>query len=262
MGKEKIAIVTGAYGAIGKAIAIKLAEQSDLRVVLVGRNEEKLANSMAYIKNLTGNNKVEYRVSDLSLKSSIVSLAQNWNQPLDILINNAAATPRHLSQTMEGIEVQWATNVLGYYHMINNLYEYMIGRNDPRIINVASYWAGGLDIDDVEFKNRYYDNDDAYRQSKQADRMLTVAFASILKKDGISVNACHPGDVNSKLSNDLGFGGHELPEKGAATPVWLALSKDVKGISGGYFEHQREIRCKFSSDKAKIEELFKLCSSY
>ena len=50
-----------------------------------------------------------------------------------------------------------------------------------RVVNVASYWAGGLDLEDLEFKRRRYDNDAAYRQSKQADRMLTVAFAERLR---------------------------------------------------------------------------------
>ena len=262
MEKDKIAIITGAYGAIGKAIATKIAQQSQYKVVLVGRNKLKLVNAVAEIESVTGKDTVEFRVLDLSLKSDIIELTKSWNQPLDLLINNAATTPRKRTETQEGVEVQWATNVLGYFHMINNMYKYMEGREDPRIVNVASYWAGGLYIDDVEFRNRVYDNDDAYRQSKQADRMLTVAFASRLMDRGISVNACHPGDVNSKLSNDLGFGGHESPDKGASTPVWLAMSNEVKGISGGYFEHHRKVNCKFSTDKTKIEELFELCSAY
>jgi NAD(P)-dependent dehydrogenase (short-subunit alcohol dehydrogenase family) len=52
--------------------------------------------------------------------------------------------------------------------------------------------------------------------------MLTVAFATRLQPYGVKVNACHPGDVNSRLSNDLGFGGQTTPDKGADTPVWLA----------------------------------------
>jgi len=68
--------------------------------------------------------------------------------------------------------------------------------NDARIVNVASYWAGGLNLDDVEFKNRHYNNDSAYRQSKQANRMLSTYSSSLLAPDGIKVNACHPGEVS------------------------------------------------------------------
>jgi len=38
--------------------------------------------------------------------------------------------------------------------------------------------------------------------------MLSAAFSEKLEPFHIAVNACHPGDVNSTLSNDLGFGGH------------------------------------------------------
>ena len=131
---------------------------------------------------------------------------------------------------------------------------------NARIVNVASYWAGGLDLDDLEFKSRTYNNDAAYRQAKQANRMLSVAFAERLKLKGIKVNACHPGDVNSKLSNAFGFGGSESPEQGAATPLYLSLSEEVSGITGKYYEHMKPVTCPFSGDHRAIERLFELCS--
>ncbi len=54
------------------------------------------------------------------------------------------------------------------------------------VVVVASYWAGGLDLDDPEFRRRRYNNDQAYRQSKQADCMLTVAFARRLQPGAMS----------------------------------------------------------------------------
>jgi NAD(P)-dependent dehydrogenase (short-subunit alcohol dehydrogenase family) len=124
------------------------------------------------------------------------------------------------------------------------------------VINVASYWAGDLDLSDLEFKRRRYSNGPAYRQSKQANRMLTVAFAERLRPYGVTVNACHPGDVNSTLSNNLGFGGHESPDEGARTPVWLATSPV------GRREHMREVRCRFGADRQAIEKLYEICLSY
>ena len=120
--------------------------------------------------------------------------------------------------------------------------------SDARIVNVASYWAGGLDLGDLEFKRRPYNNDAAYRQSKQADRMLSVAFGRRLQPLGITVNACHPGDVNSTLSNSLGFGGHQSADSGAETPVWLAVGETGGQYTGKYFEHQRDVSCVFGRD--------------
>jgi NAD(P)-dependent dehydrogenase (short-subunit alcohol dehydrogenase family) len=127
---------------------------------------------------------------------------------------------------------------------------------------VASYWAGGLDLADLEFKQRPYNNDAAYRQSKQADRMLSVAFARRLQPLGITVNACHSGDVSSALSNDLGFGGHQSADAGAKTPVWLAVSEAGVRHTGKYFEHQREVSCPFARDPATVEALYAACQSY
>ena len=146
-----LALVTGATGAIGRAIALEIAQQPGYRVVLLCRDPHKADKAVCKIIEHTGNRQVSFETVD-----------------------------------------------------------------------VSSYWAGDLDIDDLEFKSRPYNNDTAYRQSKQANRMLTVAFARRVGEHGVSVNACHPGDVNSSLSNNLGFGGHESPREGARTPAWLA----------------------------------------
>jgi NAD(P)-dependent dehydrogenase (short-subunit alcohol dehydrogenase family) len=127
---------------------------------------------------------------------------------------------------------------------------------------VASYWAGGLDLDDLQFRRRRYDNDAAYRQSKQADRMLTAAFAERLKDRGVMVNACHPGDVVSTLSRNLGFGGHETPDEAASTPAWLATDATGAQVTGKYFEHRREVSCRFGADHKAVEALYRACEGY
>ena len=125
-----------------------------------------------------------------------------------------------------------------------------------RIVNVASYWAGDLDVSDLQFERRRYDNDQAYRQSKQANRMLSVAYAKRFADDGITVNACHPGDVRSQLSRDLGFGGHESAEEAARTPVWLATGTVGGEVTARYFANLREAECRFGKDDASVEALY------
>jgi NAD(P)-dependent dehydrogenase (short-subunit alcohol dehydrogenase family) len=92
--------------------------------------------------------------------------------------------------------------------------------------------------------------------------MLTVAFAERLKPFGISVNACHPGNVSSTLSNDLGFGGYEPPDEGARTPVWLVAEPVGQQRTGKYFDDLREVRCRFGEDKAGGEALYQACRRY
>ncbi len=260
--QQKIVCVTGATGAIGKAIAKNLAMNHSYKIIMAVRDKEKAIQTRMELIDQTGNSNIEYKIVDLSDRQSIYDLAKNWTGSMHALVNNAAITPRMRATTSSGIEMQFATNVLGYFWMSLAFEKYLRQEIHSRIINVASYWAGGLNLDDLEFKLRPYNNDDAYRQSKQANRMLTLAFADKLTPKGISVFSCHPGDVNSNLSNNLGFGGHNTPDEGAETPVWLVTAPLDSLNSGKYYAHRREENCQFSKDIKSIEKLYAVCESY
>lgn len=260
--RPRIALVTGATGAIGHAIAAGIAARQGYQLVAVGRDPGKLAKLEAALRSRASSARIRTEVVDLASHTSIREFAHRFEGPLDVVINNCAVAPPHRQQTAEGIEMVFATNVLSYIWLTEALLPVLRSGREPRVVNVASYWAGDLDLDDLEFKRRRYDNDAAYRQSKQANRMLTVAWAKRLRADGITVNCCHPGDVNSKLSNDLGFGGSESPAQGAATPLWLATNAELNGVTGQYFEHERLAHCQFASDQGRIERLAQLCDGY
>ena len=257
----QVAAVTGATGAIGRAIARKLAEKG-YRVYLIARDPGRCAEAAAFIQGETSNQEIFCLTADLSRRQSVQSIAAEWRGPLHLLVNNAAATPLTRQVTPEGIELQFATNVLGYFWMSLYFKDALSAASSARIVNVASYWAGGLDLQDLEFKRRPYTNQAAYRQSKQANRMLTPVFADEYRPYRISVNACHPGDVNSKLSNNLGFGGSQSPEQGARTPVWLGASLETAALTGKYFENMQEVPCPYASLKKESKTLFDICLEY
>lgn len=259
---NRVVLVTGATGVIGKAVARQIAAMQGYEVVLLCRNEQKGREAVQDIKRATGNQSVRVELADVSSHASIQALASRWQGGLHVLINNAAVTPRRRQETAEGIELQLATNVLGYFWMTQAFGEMLKESAPARVINVVSYWAGDLELDDLEFKRRRYNNGTAYRQSKQANRMLTAAFAERFRPFQVTVNSCHPGDVNSALSNDLGFGGHESPDEGARTPVWIATSPVGEQETGRYFEHMREVRDRFTTNKAAMEALYAACASY
>jgi NAD(P)-dependent dehydrogenase (short-subunit alcohol dehydrogenase family) len=239
-----------------------LARDSKREVVLVARNRNKAERAVQRIRRETGNFHIRFELTDLSRGDAIRDLAARWDGPLHILVNNAAITPRRREESLEGVELQFATNVLAYFRMIRVFTPHLLEARGAQVVNVASYWAGGLDLDDLEFHRRRYNNDAAYRQSKQADRMLSTAFAERLADQGVCVNACHPGDVNSTLSNSLGFGGHQRPEQGADTPVWLAIGSAGSETTGRYFENRRALPCGFSKDHNTLERLFEVCEAY
>ena len=177
-------------------------------------------------------------------------------------MNVASVTPRRREVTIDGIEMQFATNVLGYFWMMQEFSDILASSAPSRIVNVASYWAGDFDINDLQFEKRSYDNDQCYRQSKACERMLTVAFAEKLKDKGVMVNSCHPGDVLSTLSKNLGYGGHETPDEGARTPVYVATDEKLSNVTGKYFEHLHEKKCSFSSNQSNITQLVQYCEKF
>ena len=226
------------------------------------RDAAKAQAAVEDIRRRTGNTRVRYEVVDLARLASVEALSSRWDGPVHVLVNNAAVAPRQRALTLEGIELQFATNVLAYFWVTTAFRDHLADSAPARVVNVASYWAGGLDLDDLEFERRRYDNDAAYRQSKQADRMLTVAFAERLADKGVAVNACHPGDVVSTLSRNLGFGGHETPDQAASTPAWLATETVGAQETGKYFERQREVPCPFGADREAVEALYRACKGY
>ena len=137
----RVYLVTGATGAIGKAIARKLAETKNSEVVLVCRDKNIAEQTVKEIVDSTGNTAVRFELADLSRYDDIRRLVQRWTGPLHVLINNAACTPHTRQETPEGIEMQFATNVLGYFRLIDEFTGILKASAPARVVNVASYWA-------------------------------------------------------------------------------------------------------------------------
>jgi NAD(P)-dependent dehydrogenase (short-subunit alcohol dehydrogenase family) len=257
-----VAMVTGATGTIGRAIARQIAGQEGYALVLLCRDEQKGQAAAEEIRRATGNEHVWYELADVSRKSAVFSLAERWPGRLDVLVNNAAIVPQQRQETPEGIELQFATNVLGYVWMTQAFGEQLRRSAPARVVNVASFWAGDLLLDDLEFKRRRYTANEAYRQAKQANRMLTPAFAERFRLHQVTVNACHPGVVESKLLGNLGYSGRESPDDGAGTPVWLATGTTGGVLTGKYFRDKAEFPCMFAEDKTAVEALYEACLRY
>jgi retinol dehydrogenase-12 len=169
----------------------------------------------------------------------------------------------------DGIELTFATNVLGYHRVTCGLLDHFNRDGAARVVVVASAFAGDLDLDDLEFTRRGYDGLLAYRQSKACDRLWSWAVARRLQPRGITVNAMTPGWVpDTELSRNL------LPEvrqararpgrtvvQGADTAVWLAASPDVAGLTARFFADRREAPCEFRRHDTE-ERLWRICEDF
>ena len=213
---------------------------------------------------------------DLASRTSIQEFARQILEEharLDVLINSAGVSrgSQPWSKSADGIEVTFATNVIGYFLTSSLLLPRLRESAPARIVNVASTFASDLDLDDLQFRRRPFDSMKAYAQSKACDRLLTWALARRLAGSGVTANAMAPGlvadtglyrhmppDVMAGLRER---GGGRTPSDGADTAVWLASSPDVEDVTGKLFENRKEIPCSFRNRDAE-ERLWSICESF
>jgi NAD(P)-dependent dehydrogenase (short-subunit alcohol dehydrogenase family) len=209
---------------------------------------------------------------DAASRASIEAFARAYRARvprLDVLVNNAGVANGTRAVTPEGLELTFATNVLGYQRLTLALLDQLKAGAPSRIVNVASLFASDLDLDDLQFIRRPYQELQAYAQSKACNRMLSWALARRLDGTGVTVNAYAPGFVpatglSRNLSPELRAvyatrAGRSLAQ-GADTAVWLASSPDVEGLSGRFWSDRREVPCQFR-DQAAEERLWRICEA-
>ena len=254
----KTCLVTGATSGIGKATALGLAGLG-ATVVLVCRNESKGREVTRQLRAMTGNETINVLVADLSLQRQIRRLAADFSrrhERLDVLVNNAGAMFPHRLETDEGIEITLAVNHLAPFLLTNLLLNRLKAAGEARVINVNSdaHEKGIIDFDDIHMRRRYPSGGvgmRAYGNAKLANLLTTYELARRLRDSGVAVNALHPGYVATNiLPLDRASGPVRLlkplwhiakhailtAEQGAATPVYLASSPEMRDVSGFYFE--------------------------
>ena len=172
--KDKIVIITGSNKGIGKEAAKQIAKLG-AKVYMACRSLDSANQAREEIVNETGNQNVFVRHLDLASVDSIINFAEQFKKEeskLDVLINNAGLWTKTKKLTDINVEQTFAVNVLGHQLLTQLLLDELKNASPSRIINVASHFAGGLNIDDINFDKRNYNETLAYKQTKQANRML------------------------------------------------------------------------------------------
>ena len=162
-------------------------------------------------------------------------------------------------ETDDGLELQFATNVLGSFVLMRELLPAF--SRGARVVLVASQLANGLKLDDLQSHTlQPYHPIAVYSASKQAVRMLAAEAPKHGFSDaGVVVSACHPGVVTSELLQALGIAtGPDRAEMAAQTPLKLALGAPPPE-SGTYHVDKKPHPCKFATDVGAREELWRRC---
>ncbi len=271
---NKTILITGATNGIGKAAAIKFAESAK-SIAFTYRNEELAEDLKNEMQKINPNLSINSFFCDFSVQDSIRECAdkiKNDLKAIDLLINNAGVVNTEYSETIDGIENTFAVNHLGYFLFTNLLLDLVKKESESRIINVSSaahHFVKGMQWDDINYKDDFKMGLKAYGQSKLGNILFTKQLAKKLQKDSVTVNAIHPGGVNTSLGNqNNSLLGRVLkiilkpffrsPLKGANTIIYLA-EIDGLSITGAYWVDGRVAKTShYSKNEAEAEKLWRL----
>jgi retinol dehydrogenase-12 len=272
--KEKNILITGGNAGIGLATAIALAKQG-ATIYIVSRSKEKAVAAVAQIKEVSKNKNVHYFLADLSSQKSVRNLAKQINndlRKLDVLINNAGGVFSEFQLSEDGIEMTLATNHFSFFLLTNLLLDLLKNSDNARIVNVSSdsHYKGKIDFNSFT-QNQDYFILKAYEQSKLANVFFTQELAKRLKDHNVTVNALHPGFVNTNIGTKgtqwyanwiwslaSKIGGLSI-ENGAKTSIYLASSDEVKNVTGKYFDKCKSVApSKISKDEKLQKEIWEI----
>lgn len=237
----KTALVTGASRGIGRAIALRLAEDGANVAVIYAGSADKAKAVVNEITALGVNAKAyQCNVADSAAVNETVKAVTNDLGKIDILVNNAGITRDGLMLRMkdEDFDAVLDTNLKGAFNMIRACYSGFIRKKSGRIINISS--VSGI------MGNAGQAN---YSASKAGVIGLTKSVARELASRGITCNAVAPGFIQTDMTENLGdnnpllnsipLGRMGKPEDIAAAVAFLAsdsaayITGEVLKVDGG-----------------------------
>ena len=191
MSASKVVIITGASKGIGKAIALKFAENKSFIIFLFGRNETKIKSLQKQIskKNIT----VEYYLGDVGdetfVHQSVATILKKYKK-IDILINNAgiAYFEQFVDSNLEQFQTQINTNLIGVYNFTKAVIDGMIKKKNGSIVNIVSQ-AGKVG----------FSYGTTYAATKHAVMGFSKSLMLEVRKYNIRVIAVCPGSVETDM---------------------------------------------------------------
>ena len=301
-------LITGSTDGIGVTTAKNLLSKG-YNVLIHGRNEQRIQDAKHTIQTFVDHHSndpgtpITLPPVDIStvngceqLVEHVKSTCEQHKLQLSVLMNNAGVFSEDHVITSDGLELTFAVNVMAPFVITSHLLPLLLkpssssggGNTDSsgtttgasssssrsrRRIVIASSISQCRSIrnwDDImEYSQRPYSAHSAYSESKLLDAMLTMEFASRLKKknnggydtDQVTCNCLDPGTVNTKMLL-AGWGKCGIDVEDALDETWLCSSSEVDNVTGKYFVWQSERKASLDAyNETERKKMWNLLSS-
>ena len=246
-GAGRVAVLTGASAGIGRATSLALARRG-FEVWMLCRDAARGAEAQDAVARESGSARVHLGLVDVSDLASIRRFVAGFPaRRVDALIHNAGVLV-HDRQLVAGVELTFATHVLGPYAMTGLLLDRLMRSSDARVVFVASggLYLQRLDLSLLDVPASRFDGVRAYANAKRAQVVLARALADRLRDTPITFASMHPGWVDTGTLRTALPRFHGLmrpllrtPEQGADTVVWLASSRAGAASPGAFWFDRR-----------------------
>jgi NAD(P)-dependent dehydrogenase (short-subunit alcohol dehydrogenase family) len=255
-------LITGTSSGIGLETARSLAAHG-ASVVGAVRDIGKAELTTATVRNAAskGGGSLELIRLDLASLQSIRACAEKLladGQPFDAIIANAGVMATPFGRTIDGFEVQFGTNHLGHFALINQIEPLLVDNARLVVLSSLAHRGADIDLNDPNFEQQAYDPWIAYSRSKTANSLFAVEFDRWHRDRGIRAASVMPGNSLTDLPRhfspedlqgllqtvdaartEAGLPPKELKEipQAAATSVWAAVVANKDKIGGHYLEN-------------------------
>ncbi|MDA0184970.1 SDR family NAD(P)-dependent oxidoreductase [Solirubrobacter phytolaccae] len=253
----QVVMVTGAASGLGLAAAQGFASLG-ATVLAVARNEERARDAEQAISG-----DVRGVACDVSSVAALRELAETVER-LDVLVNNAGVMPGERSRSVDGVELTFATHVLGPFVLVQALAPVLEASAPARVINVTSggMYTQALRAADLLSEQDEYNPKTFYARSKRAEVVLTEQLATRLAGTGVVVHSMHPGWADTPGIRDAMPGFRKVvgpilrnDAEGADTIVWLGAAPEPLQSTGKLWMDRavRPTHYRFGADEDSVD---------